>query len=109
ESHEHRKTAADRFCLRRLRAERGAVARPEVDGFAAHPFASHSPERVCNGCARRWDFYLHGQLNIPERRRLTAIRGHADEYPRAALVVHNRARAVYRVNNDAGGALFNRG
>ena len=76
------------------------LARQPVEALRLRAFAPQRPQLIRQVLLHQRNLRLHRQHDVPQRRGRPAIGRHAGEHPRAALLVHQAARAVDRVDDD---------
>src|SRR5712692_9390021 len=101
ETHNPRVTMFDGWRLRRAQTDFPALARQTVETFGLCPVSARRPGAVRKMLLDEWYLRLNRQLNIREPRLFSAIAGHASQNPSAAFLVHQAARSIDRVNDDA--------
>src|ERR1043166_8426461 len=92
--------------LRWAETEGRALARQAVEARGPRALAPYGPGNVGKVLLEERNLGLHGQLDVGERGLRPAVRSDAGQNPAAALLVHQPARAVYRVNDDAPQGVF---
>jgi hypothetical protein len=83
-------------------------AREQVDSLGAGALSPDRPEEIRQVLARGGDLHLHRDGDIRERGGLAPVRRHAAEYPGAALVIHQAARAIDWIDDEAEAGLLRR-
>src|SRR5579885_1502636 len=87
--------------LRGAQSQRRALARQAVETLAARALAAHGPGDIAEVLLDEREFRLHGKLDVGEASLGAAVARRAGQNPAASLLVHQPARAIYRINDDA--------
>jgi 23S rRNA (uracil1939-C5)-methyltransferase len=96
---QHREPVLDAFGAGRRELERLALVSEHVAATRRHAAAPHGPELVGQVLFHERDLRLHGQHEI-RKACVRNVRRDAGEHPRAALLVHEPARAVDRIDDE---------
>jgi hypothetical protein len=88
------------FGARRPRHQRSALAGDAIEAFAVGAAARDRPQRVAQVLFHQWDLGLHGERDVGQRLASVSVGGDSGQHPRRALLHHQAARAVDRVDND---------
>src|SRR5205814_8107614 len=73
----------------------------ELDSLAARPATFDRPEHIREAHLARRQLGHYRDLDVSQARRPPAIRCDAGQRPRGAFVIHDAARAVDWIDNDA--------
>ena len=106
EAHHGREPVRDGVRLRRSQREAVPRARQAIDPAGLHPAAAQRPELVRQMLLEERNLGLHGQDDVAQARSGAPVRRDAREDPGAALLIHQAARAVDRVDQQAPAAVL---
>ena len=100
ESHYRRKAMVERLGARRSHREWLDCARQPIVATSLQSLPANRPELVRKMLLEERDLGLHGEDDVRQARLDAAIRRDAREHPGAALLVHQAARAVERIDEQ---------
>jgi hypothetical protein len=96
-----RKSVADTAGARRSQSQRFALTVQSVQTFGLRARATYRPELITEMLLDQRDLRLHSQFDVLQIGFSSAIRRDAGQDPSAAFLIHQAARAVYRIYNHA--------
>src|SRR5262247_3819961 len=96
---------SDRTCRRVPQRQRLALAGYAIVSSRLGSGAAYRPELIGEMLFEQGDLRLRGEHDVGESSRGSAIRRHAGQHPGAALLIHEAARAVEGVHENAPAAI----
>src|SRR6185369_595011 len=84
-----------------MQLERRVLTRYAIESFRVKSLATNSPKHVGEMLLHERYLGLDGELNVFQARLWTTIRSDTSEYPAAAFLIHQTARAIDWIHDNA--------